>query len=233
MQTETEDKPKIDPQIEEGWKKALAHEFGSDYFTELKDFLKKEKAAGRVIYPAGPDIFAAFNLTPFNKVKVVLLGQDPYHGKGQAHGLSFSVREGTKPPPSLQNIFKELHDDLGLEIPNTGDLTPWAEQGVFLLNAILTVRASEPASHQKHGWEEFTDAVIRTLSDKKEGLVFLLWGKFAQSKEELIDKKKHYVLKAAHPSPYSAYNGFFGSKPFSKTNEILEKLGKKPIDWSL
>jgi uracil-DNA glycosylase len=181
----------------------------------------------------GSNIFAAFNLTHFDEVKVVLLGQDPYHGPKQAHGLSFSVLEGITPPPSLKNIFKELHDDLGYDIPKNGNLTKWAKQGVFLLNAILTVRANKPASHQKKGWEEFTDAVIKVLSDKREGLVFILWGKFAQSKEDLIDTKKHYVLKAAHPSPFSADKGFFGSKPFSKTNKILVKLGKEPIDWDL
>jgi uracil-DNA glycosylase len=224
---------KIDPKIDPGWKKVLIEEFSADYFNEMKEFLKKEKESGASIYPPGPEIFSAFNLTPFDKVKVVLLGQDPYHGKNQAHGLSFSVKEGITPPPSLKNIFKELHNDTGLPIPQSGNLTKWAEQGVFLLNAILTVEAKKPASHQKKGWEKFTDAVIKTISDKKEGIVFILWGKFAQSKEELIDKSKHFILKAAHPSPYSADKGFFGSKPFSKVNSLLKKTGKDPIDWDL
>lgn len=224
---------KIDPKIDPSWKEVLIEEFSADYFKELKAFLTKEKESGVSVYPPGPEIFSAFNLTPFDKVKVVLLGQDPYHGKNQAHGLSFSVKKGITPPPSLKNIFKELHADLGLPIPESGDLTKWAEQGVFLLNAILTVQAKKPASHQKKGWEKFTDAVIKTISDKKEGVIFILWGKFAQSKEELIDKDKHYVLKAAHPSPYSADKGFFSSKPFSKVNSLLNKIGKKPIDWDL
>jgi uracil-DNA glycosylase len=224
---------KIEPQIEEGWREALQDEFSKEYFKHLKKFLKEEKAMGKKIYPLGKDIFAAFNLTPFDKVKVVLLGQDPYHGERQAHGLSFSVLDDVKAPPSLQNIFKELQEDLNIPIPKSGNLTKWAKQGVFLLNAILTVEAHKPASHQKKGWEEFTDAVIKTLSDKKKGLVFILWGKFAQSKAELIDTSKHYILQSTHPSPYSADRGFFGSKPFSKTNKILEKEGKKPIDWDL
>lgn len=224
---------KIDPKIDQSWKEVLIDEFSADYFNELKDFLKKEKEEGASIYPPGPEIFSAFNLTPFDKVKVVLLGQDPYHGKNQAHGLSFSVKEGITPPPSLKNIFKELHDDLGLPKPESGDLTKWAKQGVFLLNAILTVQAKKPASHQKKGWEKFTDAVIKTISDKKDGIIFILLGKFAQSKEELIDKNKHFVIKAAHPSPYSADKGFFGSKPFSKVNSLLKKTGKDPIDWDL
>lgn len=233
MSTATANDVKIDPKLDKTWKEALEDEFGKTYFKELKKFLQEEKAAGQTVYPLGANIFTAFNLTPFDKVKVVLLGQDPYHGPRQAHGLSFSVLDGITPPPSLKNIFKELHDDIGAAIPQNGDLSKWAKEGVFLLNAILTVRAHKPASHQKKGWEEFTDAVIKTLSDKREGLVFILWGKFAQSKEELIDTKKHYILKAAHPSPFSADKGFFGSKPFSKTNKILEKLGKEPIDWDL
>ena len=223
---------KSDVKIEESWKKALEDEFGKEYFIKLRNFLKEEKNNGQTIYPPGSQIFSAFNLTPFDKVKVVLLGQDPYHGPNQAHGLSFSVRDGVTPPPSLKNIYKELHADLELPIPQSGDLTKWAEQGVFLLNAILTVRANTAASHQKKGWEEFTDAVIKTISDKKEGIVFLLWGKFAQGKEVLIDTSKHYVLKAAHPSPLAG-GAFFGSRPFSKTNDILRKLGKAPIEWNL
>ena len=185
------------------------------------------------VYPPGPSIFEAFNLTPFDKVKVVILGQDPYHGDGQAHGLSFSVPDGIKPPPSLVNIFKELHQDLSIPIPKSGNLTKWAKQGVLLLNATLTVRAKTPGSHQKKGWEQFTDAAIRSLSNEKEGLVFMLWGRFAQEKESLIDHQKHFILKAAHPSPFSAHNGFFKCRHFSKTNDILKKLGKEPIDWTL
>lgn len=219
--------------IEETWKDALAEEFDKTYFQQLRDFLKQEKAEGHEIYPPGPLIFNAFNTTPLPKVKVLLLGQDPYHGKGQAHGLSFSVPDGVKQPPSLQNIFKELEKDLGIPRPSTGNLTPWAEQGVMLLNALLTVRAGQPASHHNKGWEVFTNAVIQKISDVHQGVVFLLWGKYAQQKEELIDTKKHHVLKAAHPSPYSADSGFFGCKHFSKTNRLLEREGKKPINWGL
>jgi uracil-DNA glycosylase len=233
MSVPTEPAAKIDPKIDPSWKEALTEEFNADYFKHLVSFLKEEKQAGHTIYPPGPDIFAAFNLTPFDKVKVVLLGQDPYHGPNQAMGLSFSVRDGVRFPPSLENIFKELQTDLGIAPPKSGDLTKWAKQGVFLLNAILTVMANQAASHQKKGWEEFTDAVIKTLSDKKEGLIFMLWGKFAQGKEQLIDTSKHYILKAAHPSPFSAYSGFFGCGHFSKANEILKKLGKEEIDWNL
>jgi len=233
MSVPTEPAAKIDPKIDPSWKEALIGEFNAGYFRQLVSFLKEEKQAGHTIYPPGPDIFAAFNLTPFDKVKVVLLGQDPYHGPNQAMGLSFSVRDGVRFPPSLENIFKELQTDLGITPPKSGDLSKWAKQGVFLLNAILTVMANQAASHQKKGWEEFTDAVIKTLSDKREGLVFLLWGKFAQGKEQLIDTSKHYILKAAHPSPFSAYSGFFGCGHFSKANEILRKLGKEEIDWNL
>jgi uracil-DNA glycosylase len=229
-----ENESKIDPRLEPGWKKALESEFNKGYFLELRSFLKHEKAKGSVIYPPGSKIFTAFDFTPFDHVKVVILGQDPYHGDGQAHGLSFSVPEGITQPPSLKNIFKELHADLGIPIPEKkGDLSSWAKQGVFLLNAILTVQANQPASHQKKGWENFTDAVIKTLSDTRQGLVFILWGKFAQSKEALIDTSKHYIIKSAHPSPFSADSGFFGSRPFSKTNDILKKLGKEPIDWTI
>lgn len=223
----------ISPQLEESWKEALLEEFGKPYFAELKAFLVEEKKKGLTIYPPGKEIFNAFNYTPFKDVKVVIIGQDPYHGVGQAHGLSFSVKKGVNPPPSLKNIFKEIQNDLGIAPPNHGELTVWAKQGVLLLNATLTVRAKQPGSHQKKGWENFTDSVIKTLSDKKEKLVFLLWGKFAQAKTELIDTKKHTVLTAAHPSPYSASNGFFGCKHFSKTNAVLTQHGLLPIDWSL
>jgi len=200
----------------------------------LREFLKTEKAAGYKIYPKGSDIFNAFSKTPFDELKVVIIGQDPYHGVNQAHGLSFSVQKGITPPPSLKNIYKELLTDIpGFAIPSHGDLTEWAEQGVLLLNATLTVRDSTPASHQKKGWEEFTDQVIKTISEKKEGIVFILWGSYAQAKAELIDQKKHFIIKSPHPSPFSADRGFFGSKPFSKTNAILAKEGKKPIDWQI
>lgn len=197
-------------------------------------FLKAEKAQGKTIFPPGPLIFHAFNQTPIDKVKVVILGQDPYHGEGQAHGLSFSVPAGIKPPPSLVNIFKEITADIGIPMPKAyGNLTHWADQGVLLLNAVLTVRKGEPSSHAKFGWMEFSNAVIETISKQKKGVVFILWGKFAQEKQVLIDETKHHILKASHPSPYSADKGFFGCKHFSRTNEILVKEGKDPIDWKL
>jgi uracil-DNA glycosylase len=223
----------MDVKIEESWKQQLQPEFNKDYFENIAAFIKTEKAQGKIIYPPGSLIFNAFEKTPFNRLKVLLLGQDPYHGKGQAMGLSFSVPKGVRPPPSLINIFKELQADIGLPIPATGDLTPWAEQGVMLLNAALTVRAGEPNSHAKIGWHQFTDAVIKKLSDEKEGIVFLLWGSFAHQKQELIDQTKHYVLKAAHPSPYSADKGFFGCRHFSKTNQYLINQKQDPIDWAL
>jgi uracil-DNA glycosylase len=222
----------INPQIEPGWKEVLKDEFGSSYFATLKDFLIEEKKKFKV-YPPGNLIFNAFNHTSFESVRIVLLGQDPYHGPGQAHGLCFSVPQGITPPPSLVNIFKELHNDLGFEIPKQGSLQKWADQGVLLLNATLTVRANQPGSHQGKGWEQFTDAVISNISKKKVGVVFILWGKYAQAKESLIDQDKHYILKAAHPSPFSAYNGFFGCKHFSRTNEIIERHGFPAIDWKL
>ena len=216
------------------WLVVLGDEFGKPYMVELKKFLKEEKGAGYKIYPKDDDIFNAFNKTPFDKVEVVILGQDPYHGENQAHGLSFSVQKGITIPPSLRNIYKELTTDIpGFVTPNHGDLTEWAEQGILLLNASLTVRANMAGSHQKKGWEQFTDHVIKTLSDKREGIVFILWGAFAQAKAALIDTGKHYIIFSAHPSPLSAHSGFWGSKPFSKTNEILLKEGKKPIDWQI
>lgn len=220
-------------QIEESWKQVLQDEFEKPYFAELRRFLQAEKAAGKTIYPPGSLIFNAFNSTPFQKVRVVIIGQDPYHGAGQAHGLCFSVQHGVKPPPSLVNIYKELKDDVGFEIPNHGCLQKWTEQGVFLLNAILTVEANQPASHQKKGWEEFTNAVIQKLSQERNGLIFILWGAFAQQKSVLIDETKHTILKAAHPSPFSAYNGFFRCKHFSKTNDILTQKGDTAIDWQI
>jgi len=222
----------VDPKIEESWKKILLEEFQKPYFEALKTFLVEEKKS-HTIYPRSANIFAAFNHTSFENVEVVILGQDPYHGVGQAHGLSFSVQEGVPHPPSLQNIFKELRDDLGCAIPKNGTLSAWAKQGVFLLNTVLTVRASEANSHRNQGWENFTDAVIKTLSTQKEHLVFILWGSPAGSKASLIDSKKHLILKAPHPSPLSSYRGFFGSKPFSQSNEYLVSKGKKPIDWCL
>jgi uracil-DNA glycosylase len=223
----------MDVKIEESWKSVLKNEFKKPYFLEAVTFLKTEKALGKVIYPPGSLLFNAFNTTPFEKVKVVLLGQDPYHGKGQAHGLSFSVPEGIKPPPSLINIFKELQSDTGVPIPRHGNLSKWAQQGVLLLNACLTVRENDPLSHSKIGWTQFTDSVISTISATKKNVVFLLWGKYAQEKQALIDETKHLVLKAAHPSPYSANNGFFGCRHFSKANDYLMKNGLDPIDWAL
>lgn len=219
--------------IEPGWKHLLSKEFEQPYFENIVSILKKEKQEGKVIYPPGPLIFNAFWTTPFEQVKVVILGQDPYHNPGQAHGLSFSVPDGVPPPPSLVNIFKEIHSDLGLPIPRSGNLEKWAKEGVLLLNASLTVLANQPMSHSKIGWHHFTDDVIRIISEKKEHVVFILWGKFAQGKKELIDTSKHLVLMAAHPSPLSAHNGFFGSKPFSKANHWLESKGQKGIDWSV
>lgn len=223
----------MDVKIESSWKQVLQAEFVKPYFPNIAQHLKTEKAQGKIIYPAGPLIFNAFDNTPFTKVKAVILGQDPYHGPGQAHGLCFSVANGVPPPPSLVNIFKELQSDVGVPIPLHGNLTHWAQQGVFLLNASLTVRAGEPMSHAKIGWANFTDAVIKTISEKREHVVFLLWGKFAQEKRVLIDDKKHLILRSVHPSPLSAHGGFFGSKHFSKTNEYLSSKGIDPIDWSL
>lgn len=221
----------INPQIEESWKVALAEEWVDPYFKEIKKKILVDKGAGIVLYPPGDDIFKAFNLTPFNKVKVVILGQDPYHGTGQAHGLCFSVPDGITPPPSLVNIFKEIKDDVGITIPaGKGNLEGWAKKGVLLLNALLTVRAGNPASHRDIGWETFTDAAIKKLSEKREHIVFILWGKFAESKAHLIDEEKHLILISAHPSPFSATK-FFGCKHFSKANEYLARHDMEPIDW--
>lgn len=219
--------------IESGWKTVLQHEFQQPYFAGIVSFLKQEKAAGKTIYPPGSLIFNAFDATPFDAVKVVVLGQDPYHNPGQAHGLSFSVPDGIAAPPSLVNIFKELKEDTGLVIPGHGNLQAWARQGVLLLNAALTVAAHQPMSHSKIGWHEFTNGVIRILSEQRQHLVFMLWGGFAKSKMEMIDTSKHLVLTAAHPSPLSAYNGFFGCRHFSKANTWLEQNGITPVDWSL
>lgn len=218
--------------IEDSWMEVLKNEFDKDYFKALVSYLKQEIASGIVVYPRGGNIFKAFDSTPFNKVKVVILGQDPYHGEGQAHGLSFSVPDGVPQPPSLQNIFKELKDDLNIQLPKSGNLEKWTTEGVFLLNSVLTVRAGLPASHSKIGWSIFTDSVIRELSARRDGLVFMLWGNFARSKRELIDNKRHLVLEAAHPSPL-ARGAFFGCKHFSKANDYLEYIGSNPIDWRL
>ncbi len=218
-------------QIEESWRSVLQDEFDKPYFSAIVQFLKQQKQLGKTIYPEGKWIFNAFTQTPFQEVKVLLLGQDPYHGPGQAHGLCFSVQEGIKHPPSLQNIYKELQADIGKPLSQSGSLLSWAQQGVLMLNASLTVEANSPLSHSKIGWEQLTDAVIQKVSAEKQGIVFLLWGRFAQEKERLIDTSKHYVLKAAHPSPFSAYNGFFGCKHFSTTNQLLKQQGKAEIIW--
>ena len=223
---------RINPVIEEKWREILWKEFQSPYFSELKEFLVEEKKQF-TIFPPGNLMFNAFQHTPFDHVKAVVLGQDPYHGSGQAHGLCFSVPPGIPKPPSLVNIFKELHADLGIPVPEHGNLEKWADQGVLLLNATLSVRAGQAGSHQNRGWETFTNRVIEQISTHKSGVVFLLWGRYAQAKESLIDGQKHLILKAAHPSPFSAYSGFFGCQHFSKTNEYLEQHGINGIDWTL
>ena len=230
--TEAEGKNALKPVIEASWYEALKKEFESEYFLKLKEFLVLEKKH-HIVYPQGQNIFNAFNLTPITKVKVVILGQDPYHGPGQAHGLCFSVPDGIPAPPSLQNIFKELHQDIGIPVPRSNNLTSWALQGVFLLNATLTVRQHQAASHHGKGWELFTDAAIRSISQNCSNVVFLLWGRHAREKKVLIDQAKHLVLEAAHPSPLSAYNGFFGCKHFSTTNNYLISKGLSAINWEL
>lgn len=222
----------MDVQIEKSWKEALGAEFEKPYFAALVQELHRQKQAGEVIFPPGGQIFKAFELCPMDKVKVVILGQDPYHGYGQAMGLSFSVPQGVEAPPSLKNIFKEIESDLGIRMSGSPDLRPWAEQGVLLLNSVLTVRAGQPASHSRIGWQTFTDAVIKTISDRCEGVVFLLWGNYARSKAVLVDKSRHHVLEAPHPSPL-ARGAFFGCRHFSATNEILAAEGKSPVDWKL
>ena len=220
--------------LEESWKRFLEAEFEKEYMKKLRSFLQSQQEQKRIIYPGNSLIFNAFNHTPFKKVKVVIIGQDPYHGPNQAHGLSFSVQKGVPVPPSLQNIFKELQAEYSdFLYPKHGDLSSWADQGVLLLNATLTVEASKAGSHQNQGWEKFTDRVIETLSEKRSGIVFLLWGKYAQAKARLINQEKHFILTAAHPSPFSAYNGFFGCKHFIKANEFLERNGEKGIDWRI
>jgi uracil-DNA glycosylase len=220
----------MDVKIAPSWKSRLSDEFTQPYFTQLAAFVKEEYQSN-IVYPPGKEIFNAFNACDFDTTKVVILGQDPYHGPGQANGLCFSVHDGMRIPPSLGNIFKEIHRDLGLPIPTSGNLERWARQGVLLLNATLTVRAASPGSHQKRGWENFTDAVIHKISEEKKHIVFLLWGAYAQNKGEVIDRTKHLVLMAAHPSPFSADRGFFGCKHFSKTNDYLRSKGEKEIEW--
>lgn len=224
----------MEVEIAAGWKKMLQNEFRKAYFKDLIELLKNEKLSKQTIYPAGSMIFNAFNCTDFDQVKVVIIGQDPYHGQGQAHGLSFSVQKGTKPPPSLVNIYKEIESDLGVKMSrNCGDLSSWAKQGVLLMNASLTVREGQPNSHAGIGWHQFTDAVIQLLNNNKENLVFLLWGNFAKEKGSHINEHKHLVLRAAHPSPFAAEKGFFGCRHFSKTNEYLVEHGKEPINWMI
>lgn len=223
----------VTPKLERSWLQRLEPEFEKDYMKNLRKFLKSEKESKKTIYPKVDEYFAALNLTPLDKVKVVIIGQDPYHGPGQAHGLSFSVRDGVRFPPSLLNIFKELKDDLGISMPKKGDLTHWAEQGVLLLNAVLTVEAGKANAHQGKGWEQFTDQVIATLNKNQEHIVYILWGSYAQKKAAFVDRRKNLVLESAHPSPLSSHRGFFGSRPFSRTNQYLRENGIKEIDWSL
>lgn len=219
--------------LEDSWKKYLAPEFEKPYMQELKSFLVAETNSGKIIYPPGKDIFSALNLTPFDKVKVVIIGQDPYHGEGQAHGLCFSVRKGIKIPPSLVNIYKELEDDLQIKPASHGYLEDWTHEGVLLLNNVLTVEASQAGSHHGKGWETFTDKIIEILNKEKSNLVFILWGSPAQKKAASVDAKKHFIIKSVHPSPLSSYRGFFGSKPFSQTNHFLKSKGLAPIDWTI
>ena len=219
--------------LENSWKEKLTEEFNKDYMRSLSEFLRSEKSKSKIIYPPGNKIFNAFNLTKFEDVKVVILGQDPYHGHNQAHGLSFSVEEGIRPPPSLKNIFKELESDIGIKQPEHGNLERWCSEGFLLLNSILTVEKSKPASHANMGWEQFTDKILSILNDLKRNVVFILWGKKAQEKGHFLDKNRHLILKSAHPSPYSANNGFLGSKPFSRTNHYLNSNNIKEIDWDL
>ncbi|MFA7616892.1 MAG: uracil-DNA glycosylase [Weeksellaceae bacterium] len=220
----------MEVKIEDSWKTVLKDEFEKTYFLNLTDFVRYEYG-NHSVFPPGRQIFSAFEHTPFDQVKAVIIGQDPYHGRGQANGLCFSVSDGIPFPPSLQNIFKELNDDLNIDMPKTGNLEKWADQGVLLLNATLTVRESNAGSHQNRGWEQFTDAVIQKLSSEKQNLVFILWGSYAQKKGAVIDSSKHFIIKSAHPSPLSSYRGFFGSRPFSKTNQFLKSIGKEEIKW--
>lgn len=230
---QSEKSPSKTPRLEDSWRRRLDEHFQKPSMSALREFLQSQKKAGKTIYPKGEQIFAALDRTPFEKVRVVILGQDPYHGPGQAHGLSFSVPPGVQPPPSLQNIFKELHADLGLSIPRHGCLESWADQGVLLLNSVLTVEATKAGSHQKRGWEEFTDRIIQLLNDERENLVFILWGAYAQKKAAFVDRRKHLVLESVHPSPLSSHRGFFGSRPFSKANAYLRQKGLPEINWNI
>lgn len=227
--SEIQDRIKLRP----SWKKRIGREFEQEYMQNLRQFLISEKQHGKIIYPAGEDIFNSMNLTPFESVKVVIVGQDPYHGPGQAHGLCFSVKPGVRIPPSLVNIYKEIHNDLGVPISKHGCLKSWAEQGVLLINSVLTVEKNKAGSHQGKGWEHFTDAVIKTLNAEHSGIVYFLWGSYAQNKGKIIDREQNLVLQSVHPSPLSAYRGFFGNKHFSQANAYLEGLGKTPVDWTL
>lgn len=227
------EKTQSEIKLHSSWKRKLQPEFESDSMKKLKSFLVSEYKSGKTIYPRGDDYFAAMNLTPLDKVKVVIVGQDPYHGPGQAHGLCFSVADGVPFPPSLRNIFKELNDDMGIAIPKSGSLKKWAEHGVLLLNAVLTVEDGKAASHQGRGWEEFTDRIIHIVNEERENVVFILWGSYAQKKAAFVDRKKHFVIESVHPSPLSAHRGFFGTKPFSRANTYLKSKGLEPVDWSL
>ncbi len=219
--------------LDDSWLSRLSSEFDAAYMQDLKQFLNTQREQGKVIYPKGSEWFAALDQTPFDKVRVVILGQDPYHGEGQAHGLCFSVKDGVRPPPSLINIYKEMQSDLGLPVPKSGNLTCWTKQAVLLLNSVLTVEAGRAASHQGKGWEKFTDAIIRRLNDERENLVFILWGSYAQKKAAFVDRSRHLVIASAHPSPLSAHNGFFGSRPFSRCNQYLLSKSQDPIDWRI
>lgn len=223
----------VEIELHSSWKQRLQQELQSERMRRLKEYLKSEYQQGQTVYPPPQETFAALNMAPFEKVKVVIVGQDPYHGAGQAHGLCFSVREGVPFPPSLRNIFKELSSDLGVAIPSSGSLVKWAEQGVLMLNAVLTVRESQAASHEGLGWEEFTDKIIHLLNEEKENLVFVLWGSYAQKKASFVDRNKHFVIESPHPSPLSAYRGFFGTRPFSRVNSYLKTKGIQEVDWSL
>lgn len=220
-------------QLDESWKAVLQSEFEQDYMRQLRAFLLAEKQAGQTIYPPGPEIFAALDATPFDQTRVVIIGQDPYHGPNQAQGLCFSVRQGVAVPPSLQNIYKEMASDLDVPIPPHGDLSAWARQGVLLLNAVLTVRAGQANSHQGKGWEAFTDRVIASLNEQRQNLVFILWGSYAQKKGSMIDRDRHFVIRSPHPSPLSAHRGFFGSQPFSRCNQYLRQTGQQEINWAI
>lgn len=232
LETNNEKFPMTPKMLPTDWRRVLAEEFDQTYFLELQEFVNRERET-KTIYPPEEDVFNAFKYTPYQQLRVFLLGQDPYHGEGQAHGLSFSVKPGQRIPPSLKNILREMADDIGGTMPNNGCLIPWAKQGILLLNAVMTVEAKKAGSHRNNGWEQFTDAVIRKVNEKREPVVFVLWGGFARKKAKLIDRSKHTIIESAHPSPLSAHNGFFGSKPFSRINDALKANGQKEIDWQI